>query len=139
MTLVRRLGAALLLLWLVVTLTFVLIRLAPGDPETFLVPPTASAADAARIRGELGLDRSMPVQYARWFGSMLSGDMGASFSSGRSVSSVLTEAAPISLALGGVSLALTFLIGVPVGMWQAARRGRLTDTTLTVITTAVYA
>jgi peptide/nickel transport system permease protein len=70
---------------------------------------------------------------------MLSGDMGASFSSGQPVAIVLREAAPISLALGGVSLALTFLIGVPIGMLQAARRGRLTDRVLTVVTTAVYA
>jgi peptide/nickel transport system permease protein len=137
--LARRLAAAVLLFWLVVTLTFVLIRLAPGDPATFLVSPTASATDAARIRADLGLDRSMLVQYARWFQAMLSGDMGASFSSGRPVATVLREAAPISLALGGISLALTFLIGVPIGMLQAAQRGRLTDRALTVITTAVYA
>ena len=137
--LVRRIAAALLLLWLVVTLTFVLIRLAPGDPAAFLVPPGASAADAARTRAELGLDRSMLVQYARWFQAMLRGDMGASFASGLPVLRVLREAAPISLALGGASLALTFLIGVPIGMLQAAKRGRLTDRALTVVTSAVYA
>jgi len=53
----RRVGGALLLLWLVLTITFALIRLAPGDAATFLVPPSATAADAARIRAELGLDR----------------------------------------------------------------------------------
>ena len=67
MMFVRRIGTALVLFWLVVTLTFVLIRLAPGDPAAFLVPPGASEADAARVRAELGLDRSMLVQYARWF------------------------------------------------------------------------
>jgi len=137
--LVRRIAAALLLLWLVVTLTFVLIRLAPGDPAAFLVPPGASAADAARTRAELGLDRSMLVRYARWFQALLRGDMGASFASGLPVLRVLREAAPISLALGGASLALTFLIGVPIGMLQAAKRGRLTDRALTVVTSAVYA
>jgi len=137
--LVRRIATALLLLWLVLTLTFVLIRLAPGDPAAFLVPPGASAADAARTRAELGLDRSMLVQYARWFQAMLRGDMGASFASGQPVLRVLREAAPISLALGGSSLALTFLLGVPIGMLQAAKRGRLTDRALTVVTTAVYA
>jgi peptide/nickel transport system permease protein len=139
MTFARRIGAAAALLWLVVTLTFVLVRLAPGDPATFLIPPGASAHDIAGVRAELGLDHSMPVQYARWFGAMLRGDMGASFSSGRPVTAVLKEAAPVSLALGGLSLALTFLIGVPIGMLQAARRGRFTDVALTVLTTAVYA
>ena len=139
MMFVRRIGAALVLFWLVVTLTFVLIRLAPGDPAAFLVPPGASEADAARVRAELGLDRSMLVQYARWFLATLSGDLGTSFGTGRPVTSLLADAAPISLWLGGVSLALTFLIGVPVGMLQAAKRGQLTDRALTVLTTAVYA
>ena len=138
-TLLRRLASAALLLWLVVTITFVLVRLAPGDPSAFLIAPGASEAEAARLRTELGLDRSMFVQYARWLGATLSGDLGASFASGLPVSRVLAEAAPISILLGAVSLALTFLIGVPLGMLQAAKRGRLTDTALTVATTAVYA
>jgi peptide/nickel transport system permease protein len=136
---IRRLAAALALLWLVVSLTFVLIRLAPGDPAAFLVSPTASATDAARVRADLGLDHPIPVQYARWLGATLRGDLGTSFSSGRSVASVLGEAAPVSLALGALSLALTFIIGVPLGMLQAATRGRPTDRALTVMTTTVYA
>src|SRR5690349_10682524 len=105
-------------MWLVVTLTFALLRLAPGDAATFLVPPGATAADAGRIRADLGLDRSMPVQYARWLRGAVSGDLGTSFASGRRVSQVLAEAAPVSIALGLLSLALTFLIGVPIGMLQ---------------------
>lgn len=135
----RRAGAGVLLLWLVVTVTFVLVRLAPGDPAAFLVPPGATEADAARLRGELGLDDSMAVQYARWLRAMLHGDFGMSFASGRPVRDVLAEAAPISLALGATSLALTFLIGVPVGMLQGARLGTRTDRALTVLTTAIYA
>lgn len=135
----RRTAAAVVLLWLVVTFTFILIRLAPGDPVAFLVAPGTSAADMATARAQLGLDRSMLVQYARWLGATLRGDLGTSFSSGAPVVEVLREAAPISLLLGAVSLALTFLIGVPVGMVQAARRGRLTDRVLTILTTAVYA
>jgi len=127
------------LMWLVVTLTFVLLRLAPGDAAVFLVPPGASADDATRIRAELGLDRSMPVQYARWLRDAVSGDLGASFSSGRRVSAVLSEAAPVSIALGALSLALTFLIGVPIGIVQAARHRRPLDRTLTALTTVAYA
>ena len=139
MLLVRRVASALLLFWLVVTLTFILVRIAPGDPAAFLVAPGASEADAARLRAELGLDRSMLVQYAWWIRTTLSGDLGTSFATGRPVTSLLADAAPISVMLGAVSLALTFLIGVPVGMLQAARRGRAVDRVLTVLTTAVYA
>src|SRR4029079_10261014 len=77
----RRLAGALLLLWLVLTLTFALIRLAPGDPATFLAAPSATPADAARLRAELGLDDALVVQYARWAVRLLHGDLGESLSS----------------------------------------------------------
>lgn len=129
----------MLLLWLVVTLTFVLARAAPGDAAALLVPSTASAADAARLRAELGLDAPAPVQYARWLGTLLRGDLGESFATRRPVTEVLGDALPISLLLGALSLGLTFVIGVVVGGVQAVRRGRPLDTALTVATTTVYA
>jgi peptide/nickel transport system permease protein len=129
----------LLLLWLVVTITFVLVRLAPGDPAALLVPPTASAADAAHLRAEMGLDRPLAIQYARWMGGVLRGNLGESFVVRRPVGRVLLDALPVSLGLGGASLLLTFLIGVPLGILQAARRGRVLDHVLTVGTTLVYA
>lgn len=135
----RRLADAIVLFWLVVTLIFVLIRMAPGDPADFLVPPTATAADAARLRADLGLDRPLVIQYAHWAGAVVRGNLGESFSSRQPVSRILLDAAPISVALGGISLLLTFLIGVPVGMVQAANRGRAIDGLTTVLTTAVYA
>ena len=135
----RRLGGALLLLWLVLTLTFALIRLAPGDAAAFLVPPTASAADVARIRAELGLDQSVVVQYARWGTALLRGDLGESFSLHQPVVTALAQALPVSIGLGAASLALTFLIGVPLGMLQAIRRNAALDRILTGRTTFVYA
>ena len=135
----RRVADAIVLFWLVVTLIFVLIRMAPGDPAEFLVPPTASAGDAARLRTDLGLDRPIAVQYARWAGAVVRGNLGESFSSRQPVSRLLLDAAPVSVALGGISLLLTFLVGVPVGMFQAARRGGVLDRLTTVFTTAVYA
>ena len=137
--LAHRLGTAALLFLLVVSLTFLLIRMAPGDPAAFLVPPGASASEVERVRAELGLDRPMLVQYARWMSSMLRADLGASLASARPVAALLAEAAPISIALGAASLLLTFLIGVPLGMLQAARRGSWLDRSLTVATTVVYA
>jgi peptide/nickel transport system permease protein len=135
----RRLGGALLLLWLVLTITFALIRLAPGDAAAFLVPPTASAADVARIRAELGLDQSVAVQYARWGAALLRGDLGESFSLHQPVAKALAQALPVSIGLGAASLALTFLIGVPLGMLQAIKRNSALDRIFTVLTTFVYA
>ena len=138
-TLPRRLAAALVLLWLVVTLTFLLVRLAPGDPAAILVPPTATAEDAARLRAELALDAPVAVQYAKWMGGVLRGDLGESFGQRRPVTEVLAEALPISLGLGLASLFLTFVVGVAIGTVQAARRRSVVDPVLTVLTTSIYA
>ena len=138
-TLTQRLLVALALFWLVVTLTFVLVRLAPGDPAALLVPPSASPADAARLRAELGLDAPLAVQYARWIGEVMRGNLGESFALRRPVASVLADALPISLWLGLSSLALTFVVGVAIGTLQGSRRGSTSDAFLTVVTTAVYA
>jgi peptide/nickel transport system permease protein len=135
----RRFADAIVLLWLVVTIVFVLVRMAPGDPALFLVSPTATAADAAAVRSALGLDRPLIVQYAHWAGAVLRGDLGASFTSGLPVTRVLRDAAPVSFSLGALSLALTFLIGVPIGMYQAAHRGSARDALTTAATTVVYA
>jgi peptide/nickel transport system permease protein len=138
-SLVRRVLGAALLFWLVLTLTFLLVRAAPGDAAALLVPPSASAADAARLRAELGLDAPLAVQYARWAQGVLKGDLGESFALARPVAQVLGEALPYSAALGGASLLLTFVLGIAVGSWQAARRGSRTDAALTALTTAMYA
>jgi peptide/nickel transport system permease protein len=123
----------------VLSLTFVLLRLAPGDPATFLLPPGATAADADRLRVELQLDRPVAVQYARWAERTLHADLGRSFTDRRPVTSVIGDALPISLALGGASLLLSFLVGAIVGVIQAARQGRVTDYLLTVISVVLAA
>src|SRR5829696_5192376 len=127
----RAAARTVVLYWCVLSLTFALLRLAPGDPATFLLAPGASAADAARLRSELGLDRPIAVQYARWLGAMLRGDLGSSFTERRPVAAALADALPVSVALGTVSLLLSFAAGITIGVLQAARRGPLADRLLT--------
>ncbi len=136
--LLRAIVRAVLLYWCVLTLTFALLRLAPGDTASLLVPPGASAADVARLRTQLGLDRPMAVQYAHWLGQSLGGNMGTSFAAQRAVRDVIADALPISLGLGITSLVLSFVIGIAVGLIQAARRGRL-DAALTVVSVVLVA
>lgn len=138
-TVVGRLASSAILFWIVLTITFLLVRAAPGDPTTFLVPPGASADDQARLRAELGLDAPLAIQYARWAGRVFKGDLGESFARRAPVRTVLAEAIPVSAGLGAASLALTFILGIAVGLYQAARRGTLSDRALTVATTTIYA
>lgn len=134
-----RLARALLLFWLVLTLTFALVRAAPGDAALLLVAPTATADEIARTRQSLGLDAPLAVQYARWGGAVLKGDLGTSFVTHRAVAATLRETLPISLWLGGISLLLSFVIGVGLGVAQAVRRGRTLDHALTAIGIVIYA
>ena len=130
--LLRALGRAVLLYWCVLSLTFALLRLAPGDPATFLLSPGASASEAVRLRAKLGLDRSLGVQYVRWLRESLAGHFGASFTDRRPVREVLGDALPISVGLGAASLLLSFLAGTLAGLVQAARRGTRIDRLITV-------
>ncbi|MFO0095631.1 MAG: hypothetical protein ACK54K_15145, partial [Gemmatimonadaceae bacterium] len=122
---------ALILLWLVTTLTFALIHLAPGDPATLLIAPTASADDAARLRMALGLDAPLPVQYVHWMSGVLRGDLGMSLTRAQPVATVIGEAVPVSLFLGGVSLLASFAVGAWFGLWQALRAGGRTERVMT--------
>lgn len=130
---------ALVLLWLVTTLTFALIHLAPGDPATLLIAPTATAEEAARLRATLGLDATLPVQYARWIGRVLQGDLGDSLVRAQPVSRLILEALPVSVFLGGVSLVASFVLGTAVGLLQVRWASRRVDRALSVLSTIAFA
>jgi peptide/nickel transport system permease protein len=122
----------------VVTLMFFLLRLAPGDPALLLVGPTASEEQLAAQRRALGLDQPLPQQYATWLGRFVRGDWGTSIATGRPVSGMIREAWPATVRLVGVSLLLSYLLGILVGAIQAARGGRL-DTVLSVVSVTLFA
>ncbi len=130
---------ALVLLWIVTTLTFALIHFAPGDPASLLISPTATAEEIARQRALLGLDAPLPVQYGRWMGALLQGDLGTSLVLSRPVSQVIGDALPVSLLLGMSSLLFSIVGGVLIGGVQALRVGGRTDTAITIVTTTAYA
>jgi peptide/nickel transport system permease protein len=123
----------------VITVVFVLARSAPGDPVLLTLSPSASASEITAARVRLGLDAPVAVQYARWTQGALRGDFGTSIATGRPVRGILADALPVSLFLGGVSLILSFVIGIAIGSVQARRAGTRTDLAITMATTAVAA
>jgi peptide/nickel transport system permease protein len=136
--LLRRALAGAAVVFGVLTLMFFLLRLAPGDPARLLVGPTATEAQIAVQRHALGLDRPAPVQYAAWLGRFVRGDWGTSIATGRPVRRMLGEAWPATVRLVGLSLVLSYLLGIAVGAVQAIRNGRL-DTALSVVTVTLFA
>ncbi len=123
----------------VVGLTFVLLHLAPGDPVTRLVGPDATVEQLAAQRRALGLDRALPVQFAGWAARAARGDWGESLATGRPVAELLGRAWPATVRLVGLSLILSYLLGIAVGAAQAARAGSRTDTALSVVTVTLFA
>ena len=136
--LLRRAIAGLAVVVGVVTLMFFLIRLAPGDPAVLLVGPTATPIQLAAQRKALGLDRPLPEQYGKWLGQFARGDWGTSIATGRPVREMIAEAWPATVSLVGISLLLSYLLGILVGAIQASRGGA-TDTTLSIVTVTLFA
>jgi len=123
----------------VIALTFALLHLAPGDPVEQLVGPDATAEQLATQRRALGLDRPLPAQFAAWIARAARGDWGRSFATGRPVAEMLGNAWPATVRLVGLSLLLSYLVGVILGVWQAARAGSRTDTAVSVATVTLFA
>jgi peptide/nickel transport system permease protein len=118
-----RTGQALLQLFGVVTIVFVILRLS-GDPTRLLVPQQATAADIARIRHQLGLDAPVAKQYVDYLGGLAHLDFGYSYVQGRSALSLITERLPFTVNLAVGALVLSMVVGIPVGMASAFFRRR---------------
>jgi peptide/nickel transport system permease protein len=137
--LTRRLVVGSAVILGVVTLTYILLQLAPGDPVVRLLGPMATPEQLEAQRRALGLDQSIPVQYLRWVGGFLTGDWGVSIATGRQVSTMIWSAWPATALLVGLSLTLSYLFGVIVGTVQAVRHGTPIDHALTVVTVTLFA
>jgi peptide/nickel transport system permease protein len=135
----HRFLAAIAVVGGVVALTFVLLHLAPGDPVALLLGPRATQEQIAAQRQALGLDRPLPAQFAGWIARFARGDWGMSIAKGRPVGTLLGEAWPATARLVGLSLILSYLIGLFVGAVQAARSRSRTDTVLSVVTVTLFA
>ena len=124
--LATRAGRALVALWLVSTVVFVVMRLS-GDPTPLLLPPDAPQSEIFRLRTELGLDRSLPVQYAVFLGNLVRGDFGQSIRFKTPAIAVVTERLPATVELGLTSFGLAILIAIPVGLLSAVYRNTMLD------------
>lgn len=123
----------------VVTLTFVLLHAAPGDPVDLMLGPTATAEQVAEQRRAFGLDRPLPEQFTRWLSRFAQGDWGTSITKGRPVRTILGDAWPATVKLVALSLLLSYVIGLFVGAVQASCSRSRTDTALSVATVTLFA
>lgn len=128
MAIVRYLGGRLFFLVPqiigIVLVGFVLIKAVPGDPATLMLGPMATPESIAKLRGELGLDKPLPVQFIIYLGKLAHGDLGTSWQTTQPVLQDLKVRFPATLELVTFGLALALLIGIPLGIVSAMRRHR---------------
>ena len=123
----RRAGAAVIVLFLGSALVFFGIRALPGDPATVLAGQEASPQAVEAIRHDYGLDRPLPVQYVDYVGRTLHGDLGRSTQDKLPVGHIITERLPITIELTVLAIVVAIAVGVLTGIVAAVRRGRLAD------------
>jgi len=128
-----RLIQSLVLLALVSVIAFAVLRLAPGGPlSQFALVPGMTQEQLAHISHEMGLDRSLPVQYWEWISRLLTGDWGHSYRDNQPVLAVIVGRLPATFELMLTAIVIAVLLGVSIGILGAVRRGSLFDTLATV-------
>ena len=128
----RRLLFAIPTVFGVTVLIFVMMKVLPGDPlHTFVDPLQGgrlSPAERANLMAKLGLDRPLVVQYGVWVGSILKGDLGSSFLLNQSIAESIRRRGAISAEIGIISIVISWLVGLPVGIISALRPNSKSDT-----------
>ncbi len=125
--LVRRLLSTLPVLAVVAVLVFLVLRLTPGDPASVLAGDAASTEQIAQIRAGLGLDRSIPEQFAIWIGQLLTGDLGQSYYYKMPVVELIGQRLEPTMSLAALTITLAVLVAVPLGVIAAWRFGGWLD------------
>ena len=137
----RRILQAIPTFFGITLLSFLVLRLAPGDPIGMMVAGGTDlrAEDLAAMRAAYGLDQPLPVQYLSWMGHLLTGDFGRSFLYKRPVIEMIQVALPNTIILAGLALIFTLSIGIPLGLIAARSRGSWLDQSIRVLGVAGHA
>jgi peptide/nickel transport system permease protein len=131
---IKRLLIGLATLLLASIVVFAVMEILPGDPAQLMLGLNATEDALRALREQMGLNQPLLVRYFSWLGGMLVGDFGNSYTYSTPVIELIGERAVVSLPLALLSLALSTLIAIPVGMFAASRRGRVADTSVMGIT-----
>lgn len=130
----KRIGLAIVTIWAVATITFFLMNMVPGGP--FLSEKAISPQATAALEAKFGLDKPLFQQYLTYIGDALHGDFGDSLKQrGRTVMDIILMKFPVSARVGGISVLVSLLIGIPLGCIAALKRGKFLDSLISVIAT----
>ena len=128
----RFLGFAVTLLVAAVVI-FYLLDLLPGDPAQFILGINATPESVARLRAQMGLDAPAPERFVSWIWGMLQGDFGMSYTQRAPVAQLIWDRLGVTLPLAGFAMVISMMVGLPLGILAARRRGRALDTGIMVL------
>jgi peptide/nickel transport system permease protein len=139
--LIRRLLQAAIVVLIVTIITFILLRLIPGNVAIAVLGPAAyrNPAVLAQFNAQYGFDKPWFQQYLLWLGHLLQGNLGFSWTLDQSVASLLGQRLPKTIILVGLSTLIALIVAVPIGMLQAVRRNKTADYTFTGLSFLFYA
>lgn len=129
----HRLASAVVVLAVVSLIAFSIMQIVPGDPAIIMAGLGASGDQVQRIREQFGLDQPFLAQLGRWYAGLLVGDLGTSITLSRPVTQALVERVPATLAMSGLAMALTLVLGVGAGIVAALNRNSWLDRTIMAI------
>lgn len=136
---IRRLVLAIVVVLLVTVVTFILLHLLPGGPARGVLGVKATPAQIADFNKKEGFDQALPVQYWDYLVRLSHGDLGTSYSMNATVSTLLGQRLPRTLVLTATSTLLAIIVALPLGVWQAVRKGRPVDRIGTGLSFVFYA
>ncbi|WPG36560.1 ABC transporter permease [Variovorax sp. EBFNA2] len=125
--LARRILSTVPVLVIVALIVFLMLRLAPGDPAAAIVGDSGTSENIAKVREQLGLNQSLPVQFFHWSAQLLQGNLGESYFMKKTVVELIGQRIEATVSLAAVTLVATILIAVPLGVLAAWRHGGWLD------------
>jgi peptide/nickel transport system permease protein len=137
--LIRRLAQTLVVLFFVTVITLFLVHLFPGGPIRAMLGPRATVAQVAYYNRLYGFDQPFYLQYVKWIGQLLHGNLGFSSKLNQSVASLIAQYLPKTMVLVALGTIVSLVFGVPLGMYQAVKRYTAGDYALTAISFLGYA
>ena len=137
--LIRRVLQALLVIFLVTVFTLALVHLFPGGPIRSLLGPRATPEQVAHYNQLYGFDQPFYVQYVKWIGQLVHGNLGFSAKLNQSVTSLIAQDLPKTIVLVSLGTAVSLLFGIPLGLYQAVKRYTVGDYVLTGVSFLGYA
>jgi peptide/nickel transport system permease protein len=143
---IRRLVQSLIVLFFVSIAVFAMVHFLPGDPARQLVPvgdqtldPEQYEASVERVREQYGLNDPLPVQYVRWIGRAMQGDLGVSIQTKQEVGSMIQQRLPVTMTIGIIAAVISLIIAIPAGVIAATRRNSGLDIFATITSLSTVA